>query len=139
MPSVGRRRLRLPVAVVDQRYGTFRPVSGIIGFVTGEIGDATDDVGHRVVSAPAVASADAGRLYHEMRGRLVRVAAAMVGSGAIAEELVNEASVRLQPQLPSVDNPAAYVRRIVVNLALQHLRRRRVEERVAPGRDGTRS
>ena len=38
--------------------------------------------------------------------------------------------MRLQPQLSSVDNPAAYVRRIVVNLALQHLRRRRVEERV---------
>ena len=58
----------------------------------------------------------------------------MVGSAAIAEELVQDAFVKVDGRLDGVEQPAGYVYRVVVNLCLHHLRRRRVERKHAsPG------
>lgn len=43
--------------------------------------------------------------------------------------MVQDAFVRLHPLLDTVDNPGAYLRRIVVNLCRSHHRRRGVEQR----------
>lgn len=83
---------------------------------------------------PDVSSTDAelAALYADARTRLVRTATAITGSGAVAEELVNEAFLVVRPRFGQLDQPAAYLRRVVVNLALQHLRRRKLERRLAP-------
>ena len=95
--------------------------------------DGGDVVETRVGAlAPDRPNADAlvADLYRTSRAGLVRTAAAIVGSGAVAEELVNDAFIRLRGRLDDVDAPGPYVRRIVVNLALRHLRRRRLERSV---------
>ena len=68
-------------------------------------------------------------LYREHRTPLVRLAALLTGSRAVAEELVQDSFLKLEGSLDSARKPAAYLRQIVVNEARQHLRRRAVEER----------
>ncbi len=51
------------------------------------------------------------------------VATLLVRDQAVAEELVQEAFVRLHPKLASVEQPGAYLRTTVVNLCRGHGRR----------------
>lgn len=90
---------------------------------------------------PAAPRADAGEadaqpvtvdvadLYDRMFVPLTRLAALVTGRPAIAEELAQEAFVRLFPRLDRVRNPEAYLRTMVVNGARSHLRRLAVEVR----------
>ena len=73
-------------------------------------------------------------VYSSDRVRLVSVATGIVGSGAVAEELVQDAFVKLAAQGNKVEQPSAYVYRVVVNLCLHHLRRRRLERKHEPTR-----
>jgi RNA polymerase sigma-70 factor (sigma-E family) len=72
-------------------------------------------------------------LYVENYGRLVRVAALLLGDVGSAEEVVQEAFVRVlgtKRDLREPDRAVAYVTRAVVNLARSRIRRRLVFARL---------
>jgi RNA polymerase sigma-70 factor (sigma-E family) len=69
------------------------------------------------------------KLFQSTSDAMVRLAYVLVGSNELAEEIVQDAYVRLLPRWDSIRDPRAYLRRSVVNLALDRLRRRRLEER----------
>lgn len=71
-------------------------------------------------------------LYRKHRPGLVRLAFLLTGSAHVAEELVQEAFLSLQPRFGQVREPVAYIRQIVANGARQHHRRVAVERRHAP-------
>jgi len=83
------------------------------------------------VGAPV--ASDAG--FVEMLGgelpRLQRIARLLVGDAHVADDLVAEAIARTLPKWRSgtVGEPAAYVRRVLVNLANRRWRRRRLSAR----------
>jgi RNA polymerase sigma factor (sigma-70 family) len=79
--------------------------------------------------------ADAGfdELYRAEWPRLVRLALALTGSRAVAEDVVHDAFVRLAGERRDAVRPPAYLRAIVVNLVRDRYRHARVEARhVAP-------
>lgn len=71
-------------------------------------------------------------LYEAEHARLVRLAHLLTGTHAVAEEVVQDAFVRLQGKWDQARNPAAYVRQIVVNEARGRMRRQAVERRHLP-------
>jgi RNA polymerase sigma factor (sigma-70 family) len=70
------------------------------------------------------------RLYLECYRPSVRLAHLLTGSNAIAEEIAQEAFVRVHQRYDSLQVPAAYLRTVVVNLSRSHLRRVQRERRV---------
>jgi RNA polymerase sigma factor (sigma-70 family) len=68
-------------------------------------------------------------VYQAERAPLVRLAHLMTGSAALAEDIVQDAFVRLHPVLDTVDRPGAYLRTTVVNLCHTYHRRQGVERR----------
>lgn len=68
-------------------------------------------------------------LYQAEREPMVRLAHLLTGSVPVAEDLVQEAFIRLFDRLDGLEQPGAYLRRTVVNLANSHHRRRGVEDR----------
>lgn len=62
-------------------------------------------------------------LYRAEQPAMVRLATLLVRDQEVAEELVQEAFVRLHPKLAAVEQPGAYLRTIVVNLCRGHGRR----------------
>jgi RNA polymerase sigma-70 factor (sigma-E family) len=86
-------------------------------------------------------NADVGRMSRTETGRLgelyvrhadaaVRLAYLLTGDTALAEDLVQDAFVRLAGRLVHLRDPGAfdaYLRRTIVNLTNSHFRRRRVE------------
>lgn len=66
---------------------------------------------------------DLDGLYRAERDRLRRLAYLMTGRLHVAEEVVHDAFIRLQPRLDRIDSPAAYLRAVVVNLCLEWRRR----------------
>jgi RNA polymerase sigma-70 factor (sigma-E family) len=72
-----------------------------------------------VTETRAGAGADEFTLvYRAQRNRLRRVAYLMTGQRAVAEELVQDAFVRLHQRWDRVDVPAAYLRTTLVHLCL---------------------
>lgn len=61
---------------------------------------------------------------------VVRLAALLVGSQAVAEELAHDAFLRLFERFDEVENPPGFLRTVVVRLAVSTQRRRRTELRV---------
>ena len=59
----------------------------------------------------------------EYRGS-VRLARLLTDDRAVAEELAQEAFVRVAPRLAGADNPGGYLRTVLVNLCRDHGRRR---------------
>jgi RNA polymerase sigma-70 factor (sigma-E family) len=71
-----------------------------------------------------------GELYREHAEQALRLAYLLTGERALAEDLVQEAFVRVAGRFVHLRDPdafGAYLRRAVVNLANSHFRRRRVE------------
>jgi RNA polymerase sigma-70 factor (ECF subfamily) len=71
----------------------------------------------------------AARLFDEHADRLVGLACLLLRDPADAEDVVQEAFMRLQRRASSIqhaDRQAAYLRSIVLNLARSRLRRRRL-------------
>ena len=68
-------------------------------------------------------------VYAAERVRVVRTAYLVVGSYAIAEELAQEAFVRLHSEFESVANPGGFLRTAVVRLAISWRRRDAREQR----------
>lgn len=71
-------------------------------------------------------------LYRQEQPGLVRFAALLIGSTAVAEELVQDAFVRLHPRLDDVREPGAYLQTTVVNLCRGHQRRITTADRLRP-------
>ena len=92
------------------------------------------------------AGADAGRLgelYVRHAHEAVRLAYLLTGDRALAEDLVQEAFVRLAGRLMHLRDPGAfdaYLRRTIVNLSNSHFRRKKVEraylERIGGAAEG---
>lgn len=68
-------------------------------------------------------------LFADRRVPMVRLATLLVGSPALAEEVVQEAFVSVNERWDSVERPNAYLRTTVVNGCAQILRRRNIEQR----------
>ena len=97
-------------------------------------------LGATPVHAEAVETADAllTRLFEEEGATLVRLARFFVDDRAAAEDLVQEAFIRLSRSLSRVrqpDNARAYLRAIVLNLARDHNRRGLMSLRHRPPAD----
>src|SRR5690606_20864956 len=69
-------------------------------------------------------------VYRAERPAVVRLAALLVGSQAVAEELAHDAFLRLFERFDEVENPPGFLRTVVVRLAVSMQRRRRTELRV---------
>ncbi|MCE2511221.1 MAG: sigma-70 family RNA polymerase sigma factor [Acidimicrobiia bacterium] len=82
----------------------------------------------------AANGADLESLFVAERVPMVRLASLMVGSRAIAEEVVQDAFAAVSERWDGIDRPGAYLRRVVVNGCAQELRRRSVEDRHSPVR-----
>jgi RNA polymerase sigma-70 factor (sigma-E family) len=77
-----------------------------------------------------------GELYRLHAGDAARLAYLITGDRALAEDLVQEAFVRLYGKFRDLRNPDAfegYLRRTVVNLARSHFRHRKVERKYLEG------
>lgn len=72
---------------------------------------------------------DLEALFAAEYARSVRLALLLVGDARVAEELVQDAFVRIAPKLASLDNPPAYLRTTVVNRCRDHGRRLATERR----------
>jgi RNA polymerase sigma-70 factor (sigma-E family) len=68
-------------------------------------------------------------LYQAEREGMIRLAHLLTGSVSTAEDLVQEAFLRVFDRVDAVDQPGAYLRRTVVNLANSHHRHRSVVDR----------
>jgi RNA polymerase sigma-70 factor (sigma-E family) len=66
-------------------------------------------------------------LYQGSNAHLTRLAWLLVGSRAVAEELVHDAFLAIHQRWDAIDNPGAYLRRTVVNKSIQWRRRHRRE------------
>jgi RNA polymerase sigma-70 factor (sigma-E family) len=73
------------------------------------------------------------RLYAESYAPMVRLALLLTGSPTLAEELVQDAYVRVFARWANVESPTAYLRQAVVNACHSHHRRRGRELRHGPG------
>ena len=70
-------------------------------------------------------------LYRAEQPGLVRLATLLVRDQAVAEELVQDAFVRVHHRIAVADRPGAYLRTTVVNLCRSHGRRAGVEARAS--------
>lgn len=66
-------------------------------------------------------------IYHEQLAAATRLAYLLVRSQGVAEELAHDAFVRLYERFDTVEKPPAFLRTVVVRLALTWLRRNRME------------
>jgi RNA polymerase sigma-70 factor (sigma-E family) len=82
------------------------------------------DAGAGVVWSPIFVA-----LYQERYLAMVRLAYLLVGSNSVAEEIVQEAFVRVRLAIDTVHNPRAYLRVAVVNACHNQRRREGVEQR----------
>jgi RNA polymerase sigma factor (sigma-70 family) len=82
-------------------------------------------------SAPAAPRPTLAELFMAEESGLLRFALGLVGRRSVAEELVQETFLRLQPLWAEVENPRAWLYRSLRNLALNHLRDRRPEAELA--------
>ena len=70
-------------------------------------------------------------LFVRERLPMTRLATLLVGSLAVAEELVQDAFLALDQRWSTVENPRAYLRASVVNACRMAVRRRQIEQRYA--------
>ena len=71
-------------------------------------------------------------LYGAQYGPMVRLAHLLTGSDSVAEELVQDAFVRVHGRWDQIDDPGPYLRTAVVNACRSHHRRRVLERTRRP-------
>ena len=76
------------------------------------------------------------QLYRDLYRPMVKVAYLLTGNGAIAEELVQDAFIRVHLRWADVRQPTAYLHRTVVNACRSHHRRWFLERRHPPEPEG---
>jgi len=86
------------------------------------------------IMAGSMADSDLADLYRRQREPMIRFARLLAGSGGVAEEIVQEAFLKLHQLGERPRNPDGYLRTVVANLARSHLRRLGVERRMPAGR-----
>ena len=94
-----------------------------------------DDEGEAPIGEPAPDPTGWDRLeavYRVEHAPMVRLAHLLVGDRTVAEELVQDAFLRLHAHLDAVDEAGAYLRTTVVNLCRGHGRHRATARRHAP-------
>jgi RNA polymerase sigma factor (sigma-70 family) len=84
-----------------------------------------------IVSDP-MPSSDLAALYRLQREPMIRFARLLTRSTAVAEEVVQEAFLKMHQLGEQPQNPDGYLRTTVANLAKSHLRRLRLERRLPP-------
>jgi len=77
---------------------------------------------------------DVDPLYRAQRSSMLRLARLLTGSFEIAEEVVQEAFLKLQIAPTAPEYPARYLRAIVANISRGYLRRLRIERAIPPDR-----
>lgn len=82
-------------------------------------------------NSSGITPANLEALYVTDRDRMVRFALLLVGSRPIAEDLVQDAFVRMAHLKLVPENAPAYLRITVANLSRSHLRRRQLERRTS--------
>lgn len=92
------------------------PISNVPAGRTGET--ATAAVGFSLVPEPRTLAT----FFEEEESALLGYAIGLVGRRSVAEELVQEAFLRLHQLWEQVENPRAWMYRSLRNLALNHLR-----------------
>lgn len=95
----------------------------------------TADPGARVAPVvPTLASSPFEEVYRAQWAPLVRLALALSGSREMAEDIVHDSFLRVSGSLENIANPAAYLRKTVVNAVRDRYRRGQLEARhlVAP-------
>lgn len=92
---------------------------------------------HAGVTAISTSTSDFDEFYRLHRADAVRWATALVGSPEIGEELAQDSLAAVGRRLSTLDNPAGYLRRTVVNRAASwhrwHIRSARREARAVAG------
>lgn len=81
-------------------------------------------------AGPSAGLSDVEGWYVAYRDQLIRTARLMTDSPQIAEEVVQEVFATVVRKGIRPDNPAAYLRTMVLNAGRSHLRRRRLERRL---------
>lgn len=81
--------------------------------------------------ASPMTSSELADLYGRKREAMIRLARLLTGSVVVAEEIVQDAFLKMQQLHEPPKNPDAFLRVIVVNLSRSHLRRLRLERREA--------
>lgn len=71
-------------------------------------------------------------LYRTQRPALLRLSFLLTGSSHVAEDVVQDAFIRIRPRMGSLRDPVMYLRQIVVNRSREHHRRVGIERRHAP-------
>jgi len=89
--------------------------------------------GEPVASGAAAWPSDFVDLYHRRWVPMVRLARLLTGGDPAAEELVQDAFLRVHGAWAGVDNPTAYLRVSVVHTCSNHHRRRALEGRQPAG------
>ena len=72
-------------------------------------------------------AADLSELYRQRYAAMVRLGTLLLGSQHLAEEVVQDCFIRLQPRFQDLDDPAGYLHRSVVNGCRSLMRRQRRE------------
>lgn len=96
--------------------------------MVGERGEWSSPPG--VVRDEAAVQESFDDFYRRSLQPMVRLAFLLTGGSAAAEELVQEAFIRMHRRWASIDYPGAYLRRAVINGASSHRRRTALEARV---------
>lgn len=78
---------------------------------------------------PNLADSGFSTLFEAERLPMLRMATLMVGSGAVAEEVVQDAFAAVSERWDRLERPGGYLRTAVVNGCAQVLRRRSTESR----------
>ena len=71
-------------------------------------------------------------MYRSRWAPMVRLARLLTAADPAAEELVQDAFLRVRPRWDVIENPASYLRAAVVNGCRNHQRRRKIERRQIP-------
>jgi RNA polymerase sigma factor (sigma-70 family) len=79
-----------------------------------------------------MSSSELAELYGRQRHAMISLARLLTGSVGIAEEIVQEAFLKMRQLERQPENPDAYLRTVVANLSKSHLRRLRLERRPTP-------
>lgn len=106
------------------------PFDGLVRHVSvGDVAGGGDAV-YLVSGQPP--RSDLDTLFRRQREPMIRLARLLTGSTAVAEEVVQEAFLKMHQQDRHPENPDGYLRTTVANLARSRMRRLRLERRIPP-------
>lgn len=124
-----------PARMVDPRYSERVRLAARVG--VGNVATQGEPVDEPAGTTPfefevheAAFTPSFMELYEQQFGAMVRLAVALTDSEAAAEDVVQEAFVRVHARWDRIDLPTAYLRRTVVN-ACRSVGRRATRERTA--------